>query len=246
MSNPNTKSNENPRNFSSQEMSLGSVIRVSPSEDWDTPQIISPPITFAIAIFTSGVVALLIWSVTYRLPISASSKGLLYQAPKLSNVTVKTDGRIVDTYVKVGDTVHRGQQLALLDIDDDQVKEASASVQSQLAEEKHTTASDLIPGELNQQIASYRKSLETLKSNLSAQQKVLQKKIKNLEDYKALASKGYLSEVEYLKYEEDVISMESSIGKLQSQQNKLFAQRESTRRELSNALNSSKLNLSQA
>ena len=104
MSNSNIHSSDNQRRFSAQEMSLGSVIHVSPAEDWDTPQIISPPITIAIAIFSSGVVALLIWAVTYRLPIYASSKGLLYQSPKLSSVTVKTDGLIDDIYVKVRST----------------------------------------------------------------------------------------------------------------------------------------------
>ena len=246
MSNSNIHSSDNQRRFSAQEMSLGSVIHVSPAEDWDTPQIISPPITIAIAIFSSGVVALLIWAVTYRLPIYASSKGLLYQSPKLSSVTVKTDGLIDDIYVKVGDSVDHGQQLALLDFTNHQIRESTASIQSELAKENDIVASNLIPGELNQQIESYRKSLNTLNNNLIAQKKVLEKKVKNLENYKSLVAKGYLSEVEYLKYEEDLVSMESSIGKLQSEQNKLYAQRESTRRELKKALNSSKSSLSQA
>ena len=246
MSNSKTQSSDNQRRFSDQEMSLGSVIHVSPSDDWDTPQIISPPITFAIAIFSSAVVALLIWAVTYRLPIYASSKGLLYQSPKLSSVTVKTDGLIDDIYVKVGDLVDYGQQLALLDFTNDQIRESTASIQSELAKDNDTVASNLIPGELKQKIESYRKSLNSLNNNLVAQKKVLKKKIKNLENYKSLAAKGYLSQVEYLKYEEDLISMESSIGRLQSEQNKIYAQRESTRRELKKALNSSKSSLSQA
>lgn len=246
MTNLKTQSSDNQRRFSNQEMSLGSVIHVSPSEDWDTPQIISPPITFAIAIFSSAVAALLVWAVTYRLPIYASSKGLLYQSPRLSSVTVKTDGLIDDIYVKVGDLVDYGQQLALLDFTNDQIRESTASIQSQLAKDNDTVASNLIPGELKQTIESYRKSLNSLNNNLLAQKKVLKKKIKNLENYKSLAAKGYLSEVEYLKYEEDLISMESSIGKLQSEQNKIYAQRESTRRELKKALNSSKSSLSQA
>ena len=65
-----------------------------------------------------------------------------------------------------------------------------------------------------------------------AQKKVL-KEGQNLENYKSLAAKGYLSQVEYLKYE-DLISMGSSIGRLRRCVKYML--NESTRRELKKAL----------
>ena len=87
-----------------------------------------------------------------------------------------------DPFVKVGDSVDHGQQLALLDFTNHQIRESTASIQSELAKENDIVASNLIPGELNQQIESYRKSLNTLNNNLIAQKKVLEKKVKNLEN----------------------------------------------------------------
>ena len=229
-----------------EKLKLGSVIHVNPSDDWDTPQIISPPITLALAVFTSGVAALLLWSVTYRLPIAATSKGLLYQGPRLSSVTAKTDGRIVNIRVNVGDKVNKGQQLARLDLDDDQVKLQSAKTQRQLALQNQAIASTLIPGELKEQLKAYRKSLDGADKYLAAQTKILEKKVKNIHDYRALVSKGFISDVEFIEYEQAIVDMENEIEKLRSEQNKLLAERESTRRKLVTLLNSSRTDFSQA
>ena len=227
-------------------LSSGSVIHVIPSKDWDTPQIISPPITAAFAILAGGVVSLLIWSFTYKLPITASSEGLLYQGPRLHGVSAKSAGIISNVQVVIGQKVQRGQQLATIDIKYDQVKMSAATKQRSLASNNRLIASRLIPAELNQQIQASQKLLKELNKNLSSQTKVLKKKKDNLMEYKSLASKGYLSEVEVLKYEEQLIAMYADIGKLRAQQNQLIAERDKTKRQLATTLNSARTDLSQA
>lgn len=241
-------SDVNPRSNKLQvkNLSLGSVVRVTPSDDWDTPQIVSPPISVAISVFSAGVIALLIWSLTYRFPIATSSTGLLYQAPRLSSVTAKIGGMIEEVHVTVGQEVKKGQQLATLDLIDDHVKLKSARQQSDLADNNELVASNLIPRELKQQIVSARKSLDEINNTLSSQENVLEKKLANLKKYKKLESKGFLSSIELLQYEEDIVNLEAELGKLRAEQNKFIAERESTRRQLATTLNSTRMSLSQA
>ena len=49
------------------------TISTHQADDWDTPHILSPPITIALTILAGGVGSLLIWSVVYELPITASA-----------------------------------------------------------------------------------------------------------------------------------------------------------------------------
>lgn len=222
------------------------VIHVDKSNDWDTPQIISPTLSFAFAILAGGAITILIWSVTYRMPIASTSKGLLYSSPRLYGVTSKTDGQVLDIRVENGQTVKKGQPLATLDFKDDAVRFESAKRQSELASDSQLIASNLIPPELRQQIYASRKSLAEVNKNLGAQSIILSKKISNLNEYRALAKKGYLSKVELLQYEEQAISMQADVGKLKSEQNKLLAERGSIERQLKTALNSAQKSLSQA
>ena len=212
------------------------------SEDISTPQIISPPVTIALGIITTGVVLLLIWSVTYRLPITTTAKGLLYQAPRLRSVKAFSDGLLIKLRVKNGDRVQMNEELARLDIKDITVLLSAANTQSELATQNTKTAQDLIPKELNQQIIANEKSIADTLLNLKQQENMLEKQLSNILKYEKLKQQKYISEVEFLEYKEKAINLQNSIGQARAKYNSLIAKRNSTRRELENALNSARSN----
>ena len=212
------------------------------SEDISTPQIISPPITIALGIITTGMALLLIWSVTYRLPITTKAKGLLYQAPRLRSVKAFSDGLLIKLRVKNGDRVKKNEELARLDIKDITVLLSAANTQSELATQNTKTAQELIPKELNQQIIANEKSIADTLLNLKQQENMLEKQLSNILKYEKLKKQKYISEVEFLQYKEKAINLQNNIGQARAKYNSLIAKRNSTRRELENALNSARSN----
>lgn len=213
------------------------TIHTKNAEDWDTPQILSPPITIALAILSSGVGALLIWSVVYELPITASGTGLIYQAPQLVGVRAAASGLLKTLHVKVGSKVLPGSRLADLDVKDQEVMASEANRQKELASQNRKVANESIPSELAEQIIANEKLLADIGRNIQQEQGILAAQIKNLNAYKQLEGKGYVSAVELLSYQEKAVQLQNSIGQTRSQYNKLLAQRENTKRELANALN---------
>lgn len=213
------------------------TIQTIHTDGFDTPQILSPPITIALAILTGGVGALLVWSVVYDLPITASGTGLIYQAPRLVGVRAAGSGLLKSLHVQVGERVRVGSPLAALDVRDQEVMVSEADRQQELAGQDRTVANETIPSELSEQIIAYEKLLQDLSRDIQQQQGILDTQVKNLNAYKQLEIKGYVSSVELLSYQEKAVQMQSSIGQSRAQYNKLMAQRESTKRELASTLN---------
>lgn len=213
------------------------TISTHQTDDWDTPHILSPPITIALTILASGVGSLLIWSVVYELPITASGTGLIYVAPRLVGVRAASSGLMKSLHVKVGTTVEAGTHLGDLDVKDQEVMASEASSQTELASLNRKVAIESIPSELAEQIIANEKLLSDIGRNIRQQQGVLAAQTKNLNAYKTLEGKGYVSSVELLSYQEKAVQLQNSIGQTRSQYNKLLAERESTKRELASALN---------
>ena len=216
------------------------TIHTKDSDQWDTPQILSPPVTIAMAILAGGVGSLLIWSVVYELPITASGRGLIYQAPRLIGVRAAGSGLVKSLYVSVGMNVDEGTRLAELDVKDQEVMVSEASRQKELASQDRRNATKSIPSELAEQIIANEKMLADIGRNIKQQQVILDAQTKNLRTYKQLETKGYLSAVELMSYQEKAVELQNSIGQTQSQYNKLLAERESTQRQLASALNESR------
>jgi HlyD family secretion protein len=212
-------------------------IHTKGSDNWDTPQILSPPITIALAILAGGVGSLLVWSVVYELPITASGTGLIYQAPRLIGVKAAGSGLLKSLYVKVGSSVEQGSVLAELDVKDQELMVSEATRQTELAGQDRKVASESIPSELAEQILANQKLLTDIGRNITQQQNILAAQTKNLSAYKQLESKGYLSSVELMSYQEKAVELQNSIGQTRSQYNKLLAERENTKRQLASALN---------
>lgn len=210
------------------------------SDQWDTPQILSPPVTIALAILVGGVVSLLIWSVVYELPITASGRGLIYQAPRLIGVRAAGSGLVKSMYVSVGTNVEQGTRLAELDVKNQEVMVSEASRQKELAGQERRNATQSIPSELSEQIIANQKMLADIGRNVKQQQGILDAQTKNLRAYKQLETKGYLSSVELMEYQEKAVELQNSIGQSQSQYNKLLAERESIKRQLASTLNESR------
>lgn len=213
------------------------TIQTTNTDGFDTPQILSPPITIALAILTGGMGSLLLWSVVYDLPITASGTGLIYQAPRLVGVRAAGSGLLKTLHVQVGDRVQVGSPLAALDVKDQEVMASEAVRQQELAGQDRNIANETIPSELAEQIIAYEKLLQDLSRDIQQQQEILDTQVKNLNTYRQLEAKGYVSSVELLSYQEKAVQMQSSIGQARAQYNTLLAQRVSTKRELASTLN---------
>jgi len=87
------------------------------------PNVISIPILAAAGVLGAFVVVLLIWMVSYNMPITANGKGVIYKKPKLFSVRAKADGLVSDLFVDIGDKVEKGQMLAELILSNDKQKQ---------------------------------------------------------------------------------------------------------------------------
>ena len=222
------------------------LISTNNAVDYDTPQIISPPIIIALGILGAGVSSLFVWSVTYQLPITASGAGLIYQGPQLVAVNAASSGRLTKLHTSIGSLVYKGFELATLDANKEEVMFYEAKQQQALANSNSSLASNLIPKELKQQINSNKKQLSDTERNITQQKSILDKQLQNLTEYQKLAKNGYVSSVELLTYQEKAASLENTIGQSEAQLNSLIAKRDSSRRELANSLNASRSTLANA
>ena len=201
------------------------------------PNIISVPILAAAGILGAFIVVLLIWMVSYNMPITADGKGVIYRKPKLFSVRAKADGLVSDLFVDIGDKVNKGQMLAELILSNRQAEAKAALKEKDLASKSQALAYQHIPNQLNQQIISLEKLLSTTNQSIKKQQKVLDKQRSNIIKYKKLLDQGYLSEIEFLKYQEKLVSYESTVGETKGKYNKLLAERASTERKLRDSIN---------
>lgn len=217
--------------------SLDIEVNIDGNDRWDTPRILSPPVTIAVGILGATVISLLIWSVTYRLPVYAKGNGLLFNGQKLYGIRAQSDGTIKSVNVALGSEVSKGEELANLYIDDDEAKRIAASIELKSSEKNKQLANLLIPGELSRQIQSNEQLLKDTTRNIQQQLNVLKKQQDNLKVYAELESKGYLSAVELLGYQEKAIQLENSIGTTQSRLISLRATRDKIIRELNQSLN---------
>jgi len=237
ISNPEEKSNR---------LKPEQLISTNSDINYDTPQIISPPVTIAVGILGAGVSGLFIWSVTYQLPITASGAGLIYQGPQLVAVNAASSGRLTRLNASIGSQVNKGFELAILDANKEEVMLYEAKQQQELANSNSSLASNLIPKELKQQIDSNKKQLSDTERNITQQKAILNKQLQNLIEYQKLATNGYVSSVELLTYQEKAASLEKTIGQSEAELNSLIAKRDSNRRELANNLNETRSNLANA
>lgn len=201
------------------------------------PNVISVPILAAAGVLGAFVVVLLIWMVSYNMPITANGKGVIYKKPKLFSVRAKADGLVSDLFVGIGDKVEKGQMLAELILSNRQAEAKAALTEKDLASKSRALAYQHIPDQLNQQIISLEKLLETTDNSIQKQQKVLETQQSNIKKYKKLLDQGYLSEIEFLQYQEKLVSYESTVGQTKGKYNKLLAERASTERKLRDSIN---------
>ena len=213
------------------------AVVVDGSDRWDVPRILSPPVTIALGIFGFAVTAIFIWSVTYRLPVYSKGNGLLYSGERLYGVRSQSDGIVKFINTSVDSMVQKGDELANLYIDDDEAKQKAANTKYQSSVQNRQLADVLIPSQLASQIASNEKLLSDTRSNIEKQSMVLEKQKNNLKTYEKLEAKGYLSAVELLKYQQQAIELENTIGKTESTLIGLKATRDKTIRELNQSLN---------
>lgn len=201
------------------------------------PNVISVPILAAAGILGAFVIVLLVWMVSYNMPITANGKGVIYKKPKLFSVRAKADGLVSNLFVDVGDKVEKGEMLAELLLSNRQAEAKAALKEKDLASMSRALAYQHIPDQLNQQIISLEKLLETTDNSIKKQQKVLETQQSNIIKYKDLLDKGYLSEIEFLQYQEKLVSYESTVGQTKGHYNKLLAERASTERQLRDSIN---------
>tara|TARA_Y100000385_G_scaffold289543_1_gene359356 strand:- start:1044 stop:2318 length:1275 start_codon:yes stop_codon:yes gene_type:complete len=213
------------------------VVDVDGSDRWDVPRILSPPVTIALGIFGFAVASIFIWSVTYRLPVYSKGNGLIYSGERLYGVRAQSDGIVKSVNISVESLVQKGDELANLYIDDHEAKQKAANTEYESSVQNRVLADVLIPSELASQIASNEKLLSDTRSNIEKQNIVLKKQKNNLKTYAKLESKGYLSAVELLKYQQQAIELENTIGKTESTLIGLKATRDKTIRELNQSLN---------
>lgn len=213
------------------------VVDVDGSDRWDVPRILSPPVTIALGIFGFVVASIFIWSVTYRLPVYSKGNGLIYNGERLYGVRAQSDGTIKSVNISVDSFVEKGDELANLYIDDHEAKQKAANTEYESSVQNRVLADVLIPSELASQIASNEKLLSDTRSNIEKQNIVLKKQKNNLKTYAKLESKGYLSAVELLKYQQQAIELENTIGKTESTLIGLKATRDKTIRGLNQSLN---------
>ena len=213
------------------------AVVVDGSDRWDVPRILSPPVTLAVGILGFAVASIFIWSVTYRLTVYSKGDGLIYSGERLYGVRSQSDGTVKSVNTSVDAMVEKGDELANLYIEDDEAKQNAASSEYQSSVQNRVLADALIPSELSSQIASNEKLLSDTRSNIKKQLVILKKQKNNLKTYSKLEAKGYLSAVELLKYQQQAIELENTIGKTESTLISLKATKDKTIRELNQSLN---------
>ena len=68
------------------------AIDIEGSDRWDTPRILSAPVTIAIGVFAASVGSLLVWSVVYKLPVYAEGRGRRGKGKRLGGVRAQREG----------------------------------------------------------------------------------------------------------------------------------------------------------
>jgi len=215
----------------------GSEVSTEGSDRWDTPRILSPPVTIALGILGVSVASLILWSITYRLPVYSKGHGLLFSGEKLYGIRAQSEGTVRSINVDLNSEVSQGDELANLYIEDDEANRLAASTEFESSTKNRQLADSLIPFELSRQIKSNEKLLADTTKNIQQQLIILDKQRKNLNVYAELEQKGYLSEIELLGYQEKAIQLENTIGTTESKLISLRATRDKIVRELNESLN---------
>lgn len=218
----------------------------SSPQEFEAPNIVSAPIFSAVLIFASFVSIVVVWSITYRMPITSQGKGLIHTNPRLFSVKARSNGFVDKLNVSVGDSVRADQNLAELFIGNKLADSDAARKEGLLAETNLSQTNTKVPYQLQQQILSLTELLNTTKTSIQKQEAILKTQEKNLQTYQSLAQKGYLSEVELLEYTEKAVSFQKMVGKSRGDYNKLLAQKVDIERKLSQAIRTANRELIQA
>ena len=159
------------------------AIDIEGSDRWDTPRILSAPVTIAIGVFAASVGSLLVWSVVYKLPVYAEGSGILFNGNRLFGVRAQLDGIVKSVNTGINQKVYKGKELAYLYLEDDEARRNAALIELEGSKRDHRLASRLIPGELERQIKANEVLLRDTKENIRKQKVVLAKQQTNLKTY---------------------------------------------------------------
>jgi HlyD family secretion protein len=131
-------------------------------------QIIKSYSWIPLAALGSLVVAGLTWSVVGRIPITALGQGVLVYPSTVVDFQAASSGQLLETTVKVGDSVKKGDVLATIDqaelqkqLQQEQTKLADLQAQDQVANSLQGQRSAIEQGALEQQRLSLQQQLES-------------------------------------------------------------------------------------
>jgi HlyD family secretion protein len=131
-------------------------------------QIIKSYSWIPLAALGSLVVAGLTWSVVGRIPITALGQGVLVYPSTVVDFQAASSGQLLETTVKVGDSVKKGDVLATIDqaelqkqLQQEQTKLADLQAQDQVANSLQRQRSAIEQGALEQQRLSLQQQLES-------------------------------------------------------------------------------------
>lgn len=140
----------------------------SPEELDQEIQILNAYNWLPLAALGSLVVAGLTWSVVGRIPITALGQGVLVYPSTVVDFQASSSGQLIETKVKVGDSVKKGDVLAIVDqaelqkqLQQEHTKLADLQAQDQVANSLQEQRSAIEQGALEQQRISLQQQLQS-------------------------------------------------------------------------------------
>jgi HlyD family secretion protein len=131
-------------------------------------QVIQPYNWLPLAALGSLVVAGLTWSIVGRIPITATGQGVLTYPSTVIDFQASSSGQLLETKVKVGDTVKKGDVLATIDqaelqkqLQQQRAKLSDLQAQHQVANSLQGQRSVMEQGALAQQRLSFQQQLQS-------------------------------------------------------------------------------------
>lgn len=187
-------------------------------------QIIKPYSWLPLAALGSLVAAGLTWSIVGRIPITAVGQGVLVYPSTVVDFQASSSGQLLETKVKAGDTVKKGDVLATIDQDElqkqlqqERSKLADLQAQDQVANSLQGQRSATERGALEQQRLSLQQQLQVAESMTPTLQSRLERR-------KWLKSEGAVSEDTVLEAQQAYQESATKVPTLKAQLQQIEAQ----------------------
>jgi HlyD family secretion protein len=177
-----------------------SLFRKKPLEKAAAPEQLDQPIQIIklltwlpLATLGSLVIAAITWSITGRIPITATGQGVLIYPSTIVDVQAFGTGQLLELKIKVGDTVKKGDILATLDQTELKKQLQQMQAKRSLLRVQHEQANALQQQRSKGQQASLAQQILSFQQQLRAAQGMVPVHKNRLKNHQWLKSEGAIS-----------------------------------------------------